>query len=166
MFEKSCAIAIAILSKLSCVRLKYYNDNPNATPNELITFARDLENKQEIQNMNEEDFKKKAKDLTAMDGAFKMSSSEWDKYFREFYNDKHLTVQTDFLDFNDKSKISNLIKELEELKLMTDGVRYIPSTVPPGELQVDDKFFGGAKEFKRPEGVTNREIDMIIDILD
>ena len=49
---------------------------------------------------------------------------------------------------------------------MTDGVRYIPSTVAPGDLKVDDKFFGGAKEFKRPEGVTNREIDMIIDILE
>jgi hypothetical protein len=51
---------------------------------------------------------------------------------------------------------------------MTDGVKYVPSTVPPGELEVDPgKFgFGGAKEFKRPEGVTNREIDMIIDILE
>jgi hypothetical protein len=152
--------------KRSAELLKYYNDNPNATPNQLIAYARGLEEKQEIQNMNEQDFKKKSNDLTSMDGPFKMSSSEWDKYFREFYNDKHLTVQTDFLDFNDTSKISNLIKELEELKLMTDGVRYIPSTVPPGELQVDDKFFGGAKEFKRPEGVTNREIDMIIDILE
>jgi len=89
-----------------------------------------------------------------------------DKYFREFYNEKHLTVQTDFLSFNDKSKIPLLIKELEELKMMTDGVRYIPSTVPPGELEVDDRLFRGAKEFKRPEGVTNREIDMIIDILE
>ena len=25
--------------------------------------------------------------------------------------------------------------------MMTDGVRYIPSTVPPGELEVDDRFF-------------------------
>ena len=154
--------------KRSAELLKFYNDNPNATPRELIDYARGLEDKQEIQNMNEEDFKKKSNNLTSMDGPYKMSSSEWDKYFREFYNDKHLTVQTDFLDFNDKSKISNLIKELEELKLMTDGVKYVPSTVPPGELQVDEGTFGfgGAKEFKRPEGVTNREIDMIIDILE
>jgi hypothetical protein len=154
--------------KRSAELLKFYNDNPAATPQELITFARDLEDKQEIINMNEDDFKKKSNDLTSMDGPYKMSSSEWDKYFREFYNEKHLTVQTDFLSFNDKSKIGLLIKELEELKLMTDGVKYVPSTVPPGELEVDPgKFgFGGAKEFKRPEGVTNREIDMIIDILE
>ena len=34
---------------------------------------------------------------------------------------RDLTVQTDFLSFNDKSKIPLLIKELEELKMMTDG---------------------------------------------
>ena len=146
--------------------LKFYNDNPDATPNELIAFARSLEEKQKDQDLNEQDFNKKATDLLSIDGPYKMSSSEWDKYFREFYNEKHLTVQTDFLSFNDKSKIPLLIKELEELKMMTDGVRYIPSTVPPGELEVDDRFFRGAKEFKRPEGVTNREIDMIIDILE
>tara|TARA_Y100000033_G_scaffold40717_1_gene40858 strand:- start:857 stop:1453 length:597 start_codon:yes stop_codon:yes gene_type:complete len=146
--------------------LKFYNDNPGATPNELIAYARSLEEKQKDQNLNEQDFNKKATDLLSIDGPYKMSSSEWDKYFREFYNEKHLTVQTDFLSFNDKSKIPLLIKELEELKMMTDGVRYIPSTVPPGELEVDDRLFRGAKEFKRPEGVTNREIDMIIDILE
>ena len=146
--------------------LKFYNSNPDATPNELIDFARSLEEKQKDQDLNEIDFNKQVQDLVAMDGAFKMSSSEWDKYFREFYNEKHLTVQTDFLSFNDRSKIPLLIKELEELKMMTDGVRYIPSTAPPGELEIDDRFFRGAKEFKRPEGVTNREIDMIIDILE
>nr|ADD96485.1 hypothetical protein [uncultured organism MedDCM-OCT-S11-C1587] len=115
--------------------------------------------------MNEDDFKKKSNDLTSMDGPYKMSSSEWDKYFREFYNEKHLTVQTDFLSFNDKSKIGLLIKELEELKLMTDGVKYISSTLPPGEIKVEDRILRGT-EFKRPEGVTNREIDMIIEILE
>ena len=146
--------------------LRFYNNNPGATPNELIDYARSLEEKQKDQDLNEQDFNKQVTDLVSMDGPFKMSSSEWDKYFREFYNEKHLTVQTDFLSFNDKSKIPLLIKELEELKMMTDGVRYIPSTVPPGELEVDDRLFRGAKEFKRPEGVTNREIDMIIDILE
>ena len=32
-------------------------------------------------------------------------------------------------------------------------------------VKSDDRFFRGAKEFKRPEGVTNREIDMIIDMV-
>jgi hypothetical protein len=148
--------------------LKFYNNNPGATPNELIAYARSLEEKQKDQNLNEQDFNKKATNLLAIDGAFGMSDSSWDKYFQEFYNDKHISVQTDFLSFNDMSKIPLLIKELEELKLMTDGVKYVPSTVPPGELEVDPgKFgFGGAKEFKRPMGVTNREIDMIIDILE
>ena len=104
--------------------LKFYNDNPGATPNQLIAYAESLEEKQKDQDLNEEDFNKKATDILSMDGPFKMSSSEWDKYFREFYNEKHLTVQTDFLSFNDKSKIPLLIKELEELKMMTDGVRY------------------------------------------
>ena len=40
--------------------LKFYNDNPDATPNELIAYARSLEEKQKDQDLNEQDFNKES----------------------------------------------------------------------------------------------------------
>ena len=154
--------------KRSLALLQYYNDNPEATPAELLAEARAQADDQIDQKIQEEDFNKKRDMILKIEGSYKMNSSEWDKYFQEFYKDGFVSVSSEFFVFSDKSKIGDLIKELEELKLMEDGVQYVPSTVPPEQLEVDEGTFGfgGAKEFKRPEGITNTQIDELIDILE
>jgi hypothetical protein len=145
--------------------LKFYNDNPGVSGEEILTQARTLVDTQKTETMEKEEYQKSLDDITTEKGNYKLDSSEWKDYFRDFYNKDFYSVRFDFFNPTGK-KIDQLIKELNELKLMTPGVRYIPGTEEPGELEIGGVVLDRAKEFKRPHNINNTQIDMLIEELE
>ena len=94
---------------------------------------------------------------------FNLDSSDWENYFRNFYDKNYTSASYDFFDFDNKGKLDLLIKELKELKLMKPGTRYKPGTVPPSQLEVGSGVpLVGTDKFERPNGITDDQLDILI----
>jgi len=147
--------------------IKYYNKNSmnqSLTGESLLKYAQGLVTTQKTTDIEKEEFKNNALEIigTSPQG-FNLDSSDWENYFRNFYNKNYTSASYDFFDFNDKGKLDLLIKELKELKLMKPGTRYKPGTVPPSQLEVGSGVpLVGTDKFERPNGITDDQLDILI----
>ena len=151
--------------------IKYYNvnsSNGTLSGTDLLNYAKGLVDKQQTADDNKTEFETRTAEITGSGKAgYNLTSSDWDNYFRNFYSKDFISVQTDFFDYNNKNNLTKLINELKELKMMKNGVRYKPGYQVPGQLEIGSGVpLVGTSEFQRPNGITNEQIDALIEELE
>jgi hypothetical protein len=139
--------------------MDYMRVNPKATANEIMQEAKRLTG--EVNN--ERDMKNEIKNIkntiTNEKGEFGLRSRAWTNYFKNFYSPDYKNIGDTFI--NTPGGIDALITELEELKELTPGQKY---KVDQETMQTSEGGFF-ADEFKRPMGITNPQIDKLIEEL-
>jgi len=139
--------------------MDYMRANPTATPNQIMDEAKRLTGEVNTERDIKNEIKNIKNTITNEKGEFGLRSRAWTKYFKDFYSPDYKNIGDTFI--NTPGGIDALITELEELKELKPGQKY---KVDQETMQTSEGGFF-TDEFKRPMGITNTQIDKLIEEL-